>query len=52
MDRRISGPTYRAEDVRQGEIVLKKPWQRWVFFAGLAGMVLLALIGKFGFGLW
>jgi hypothetical protein len=29
--------TYRAEDVRQGEIILKRPWQRAIFAAGLFG---------------
>ena len=35
--------THSAEDVRQGEIVLKRRWQRAVFIAGLAGIVLLVL---------
>lgn len=42
-------PTYRAEDVRQGQIILKRPWQRWLFGIGLAGgaicAVLLAVFG-------
>jgi len=33
---------YRAQDVRQGEIVLRTPARRGIFIAGLAGMVLLA----------
>jgi hypothetical protein len=34
---------YPAEQARQGEIILRKPWQRWVFIAGLVGCVLLVL---------
>ena len=34
---------YPAEKARGGEIILRKPWQRWIFIAGLAGCVLLAL---------
>ena len=35
--------TYSAERVRQGEIILRKPWQKAVFFAGLIGCVVLLL---------
>jgi hypothetical protein len=35
--------SYPAEKARQGEIILKRPWQRAVFIAGLAGGVLLLL---------
>jgi hypothetical protein len=41
---------YPAEKARQGVIILRKPWQRWVFIAGLAGAVLLALLISFRFG--
>jgi hypothetical protein len=37
-------PHYSVEEVRQGEIILRKRWQRIVFIAGLVGMVLLALV--------
>ena len=38
-------PTYRAEDVRQGTIILKKPWQRAVFIAGLgAGFIVIIVV--------
>jgi small basic protein len=37
-------PVYSARDVRQGDIVLRKPWQRGVFIAGLVGAVVLALV--------
>jgi hypothetical protein len=38
------GPrTYPGEKARQGEIILRKPWMRVVFVAGLVGCVLLAL---------
>jgi len=29
---------------RQGTINLRKPWQRWVFFGGVAGFAVLALV--------
>ena len=35
---------YPAEKARQGEIILRKRWQRVVFIAGLAGCVLLVLV--------
>jgi hypothetical protein len=38
---------YPAQKARQGEIVLKRPWQRVVFIAGLAGCVVLVLIAFF-----
>lgn len=37
-------PTYSAEKVRQGEIILRKPWERVVFLAGLVGAFVLALV--------
>jgi hypothetical protein len=33
-----------AQKARQGEIILKRPWQRIVFFSGLAAPILLLLI--------
>jgi hypothetical protein len=44
---RADAPVYSAQDVRQGEIILKRPWQRAVFIFGLAGAVLLALFFRF-----
>jgi hypothetical protein len=42
--RHSAGPqTYPAEKARQGEIILRKPWMRVVFIAGLVGCVLLVL---------
>ena len=35
-------PPYPAEKARGGEIILRRPWQRVVFIAGLAGMFVLA----------
>ncbi|HWJ70783.1 MAG TPA: hypothetical protein VNS79_12135 [Sphingobium sp.] len=35
---------YPAGKARQGDIVLRKRWQRIVFIAGLAGVAVLALI--------
>lgn len=32
---------YPAEKARQGEIILKRPWMRAVFIAGLVGLVVL-----------
>jgi hypothetical protein len=42
---------YPAEKARQGEIILRKPWQRAVFIAGLAGAVILALVARI-LGAW
>jgi hypothetical protein len=33
-----------AEKARQGEVILRKRWQRLVFIAGLAGIVVVALV--------
>lgn len=35
---------YPAEKARQGEIILKSRWQRVVFIAGLAGILVLGLV--------
>jgi hypothetical protein len=35
---------YPARKARGAVIILKRPWQRIVFFGGLAGCVLLAFI--------
>ncbi len=35
--------TYHAQGVRQGSVILKKPWQRWLFGIGVVGGVLWAL---------
>ena len=43
-DRPSGKIVYPAEKARQGEIVLRRPWQRVVFLGGLAGCVLLVLI--------
>ena len=37
-------PVYSGRDVRQGDIVLRKPWERGVFIAGLVGAMVLALV--------
>ena len=34
---------YRAEDVRQGAIILRTPFMRAIFIGGLAGAIVLAL---------
>ena len=38
---------YPAEKARGGEIILKKPLQRYLFIAGLAGAVVLVLVLTF-----
>lgn len=43
--RQPRGPkSHSAEDARQGQIVLRKTWQRVVFFGGLILVVLFALV--------
>ncbi len=43
---RAAARPYPADKARQGDIVLRKPWQRTVFFAGLfGGIVLVIAIG-------
>jgi hypothetical protein len=37
-------PHYAAEDVRGGEIILRKRWERAAFIAGLVGFVILAFV--------
>lgn len=50
-NRNTTPKPYPAEKARQGEIVLRRPWQRIVFIAGLVGAVLLAALSR-GFGAW
>ncbi|MDP9810186.1 hypothetical protein J2W42_003047 [Rhizobium tibeticum] len=45
--KRTEPPTFAAQDVRQGEIILKRHWQRVVFIGGLAAVVLLILLLRF-----
>ncbi len=40
-------PTYSADEVRQGEIILRTRTRRIIFIGGLVAFVLLALV--FGF---
>jgi hypothetical protein len=42
-DEPVDQPDYPAEKARQGEIVLRRRWQRIVFIAGLIGLVVLAV---------
>ena len=37
---------YPAEKARQGEIILRKPWQRIVFIVGLLAPLALLFIGS------
>ena len=39
-----SGQPYPAEKARGAEIILRKPWQRMVFFGGLIALVVLVLL--------
>lgn len=39
--------TFSADDVRQGEIILKRRWQRLTFIVGLAAAVLVILLVRF-----
>ncbi|MBB4566793.1 hypothetical protein [Rhizobium leucaenae] len=45
--KRAEPPTFAAEDVRQGEIILKRRWQRPVFIGGLVALVLVILLLRF-----
>jgi hypothetical protein len=40
-------PTYSAEEVRQGEIILRTRTRRLIFIAGLTGLVVLAPVMQF-----
>ena len=42
---------YQAQKVRQGDIILRKPWQRVVFLIGLIApfILLLGWLLSFGF---
>ena len=40
---RASVQNYPAEKARQGVIILRKPWQKIVFFAGLCAPILWLL---------
>jgi hypothetical protein len=37
---------YSTQDVRQGDIVLRKRWERWVFVGGLVAAIILALVAR------
>ena len=39
-----NSPVYSAQQARQGDIVLREPWQRGVFIAGLVGAIVLAFV--------
>lgn len=39
--------TLSAQDARQGEIILRRRWQRIVFIAGLGGVVVVLVIAHF-----
>lgn len=39
-----------AEDARQGEIILRTRTRRITFIAGLVGLVIIAILLRFGLG--
>ena len=43
-------PSYDAEKVRQGEIILRTRRRRIIFIAGLVGFVVLALVIRWAYG--
>jgi hypothetical protein len=34
-------PPYPGEKARGGEVILRRPWERYVFIGGLVGMVVV-----------
>jgi hypothetical protein len=50
MERKPDPAPYPAEKARGATIVLRRPWQRYVFFGGLAGIVVLLLILRLAAG--
>ena len=44
--------TYSAEEVRQGEIILRTRTRRLIFIAGLIGLVVLALVMQLALLRW
>tara|TARA_R110002020_G_scaffold25060_6_gene81603 strand:- start:5066 stop:5233 length:168 start_codon:yes stop_codon:yes gene_type:complete len=40
-----SEKTFSGRETRQGDIILRTPARRFIFIAGLAGFVLLVLLG-------
>lgn len=38
--------THSARDVRQGEIVLRRYWQRIVFIGGLVALAVIAILAS------
>lgn len=46
-DGKAAPRTFSAEDVRQGEIILRRRWQRLVFIGGLVAACLVILLLRF-----
>lgn len=42
MKRKPNEKTFSSQQARQGEIILRTPLRRFIFIAGLAGLVVLA----------
>ena len=37
-------PPYPGDKARGAEVILRRPWERYVFFGALAGMILLLIV--------
>jgi len=48
-EKKAGDRVYDAEDVRQGEIILRTRTRRLIFIAGLVGFVILVLVLRFAF---
>ncbi len=48
--RRREPQPYPAEKARGAEIILRRPWQRWTFFGGLAAILVLLLVLRLAAG--
>ena len=48
-ENKAQGRVYDAEDVRQGEIILRTRTRRLIFIAGLVGFVVLVLVLRLAF---
>lgn len=44
MAEQLKNQEYPADKARQGEIILRKSWQKYLFLFGLFGAVILAFV--------
>jgi hypothetical protein len=42
-NRRMSPREYPADKARQGDIILRRRWQRWLFIAALVVLIVVAV---------